>query len=625
MDMWGRGTVLGSRYTLSERIGSGAMGDVWKADDSVLARQVAVKILLPSLLNDDTFARRFRREASVLATISHPGIVDIHDYGESPGESGQQLAYIVMELIDGRALNEILTTAGPAPIGTALDVAAQALEALHAAHLQGIVHRDIKPANLMLRDNGRLTVTDFGIARAMAATTITASHSVLGTALYCAPEQAEGKAVTGASDLYAIGVVCYEMLTGQLPFTGETVLEVVLKHVREPAPDLPDTFPEPVRNFVATALAKDPAHRFADALAMAAAARAAAVGFAIPAPFRPAKEAEAEADAPTVAHARPRHARRRFLVPILVPCIITVGAGSALLIDHAPFQTDANAAVQPPAVTVSSPHVSSTPTSGSPTTSAAITPSTLSPTTPGAAAAPGTQPGGSITIIQGGGGTQGGGTTGGGAAHGGGTTGGGTTGGGTVQGGGGGGTTPVKPNPVNPAPVTSPTPVHSSPPVVTPPQNSPKPAPSSPTSTPPPVQTVPAGCGGDGWGAITNVGDGLKVGLAQDDPAGGVKVVMGGHTEFGWVLSQPDYWNRLNVCNLNDPGLGMPFYGGTGMVLIAGGAGTTSFTISGAKVSGSSYIKDYLGQSCLTDNGRGNQLTMNTCTPGNTSQEWYLP
>ncbi|MBW5486868.1 protein kinase domain-containing protein, partial [Streptomyces bambusae] len=270
--MWGRGTVLGDRYTLTERIGGGGMGEVWRADDSVLRRQVAVKVLLPALLDDPAFAARFRREATVLASLGHPGIVDVHDYGESPIPSGERVAYIVMELIEGRPLNEVRAQDGPLPPAQALDIAGQALDALHTAHLRGVTHRDIKPSNLMLGADGRVTVTDFGIARSSAASTaITDSHAVLGTALYMAPEQAEGHGAIAASDLYSMGVVVYELLTGEPPFTGESVVEIALKHVREPAPELPGALPQPVRAFVARALAKKPEERYADASVMAAA------------------------------------------------------------------------------------------------------------------------------------------------------------------------------------------------------------------------------------------------------------------------------------------------------------------------------------------------------------------
>ncbi|MYS85211.1 serine/threonine-protein kinase [Embleya scabrispora] len=282
--MWGLGTVLGGRYTLAERLGGGAMGEVWRADDGVLERQVAVKILLPALLADVKFAERFRREAKVLAALDHPGIVDVHDYGESGSEP--RVAYIVMELVVGRPMDAVMADGrgdgdgAVMPAERALGIVAQALDALHAAHLRGIVHRDVKPSNLMIGADDRVTVTDFGIAHSTAETKLTASHAVLGTVRYIAPEQARGSGAVPASDQYAIGVLCYELLTGQPLFTGDAVYEVLLKHIREPAPELPADFPEAVRAFVAKALAKEPEDRYADAAEMAAVARAAARGVA---------------------------------------------------------------------------------------------------------------------------------------------------------------------------------------------------------------------------------------------------------------------------------------------------------------------------------------------------------
>ncbi|MFB6812234.1 protein kinase [Streptomyces sp. NPDC056387] len=358
--MWGRGTVLGDRYTLAERIGGGGMGEVWRADDDVLRRQVAVKVLLPTLLDDLSFAARFRREATVLASLSHPGIVDVHDYGESRIDSGEQVAYIVMELVEGRTLTEVRAQNGPLPVEQALDIAGQALDALHAAHLQGVTHRDIKPSNLMLGEHGRVTVTDFGIARSSAASTgITDSHAVLGTALYMAPEQAEGLGAVAGSDLYSMGVVCYELLTGEPPFTGESVVEIALKHIREPVPHLPAEFPEPVRAFVARALAKRPEERYADASVMAAAARRAAAG-------RPLGELDAPAG-PVLAPTGPDPAagaelrrtwRDRLRIPAQISAPLAIGvtvtitvsvAVTVFAIDPGARRTDAGGPVRPSA------------------------------------------------------------------------------------------------------------------------------------------------------------------------------------------------------------------------------------------------------------------------------------
>ncbi|MBD0671968.1 serine/threonine-protein kinase, partial [Streptomyces sp. CBMA156] len=278
--MSGAGTVLGGRYELVEKIGGGAMGSVWKAEDTVLARQVAVKIMRSELLEDDTSAQRFRREAQLVAAIDHPGVVHVHDYGESGGDGEERCAYIVMELIDGSPLDRVLRDTGPMTVERTLDLAAGALDALHAAHQREIVHRDVKPSNLMVRTDGRVAITDFGIARAVASTKLTAPFAIIGTALYMSPEQAEGASLGPATDLYSIGVVCYELLVGEPPYSGDGPLQIALKHVNQPVPELPDTFPAPVRALVARALAKKPEERYADAAEMAAAARAALAGSA---------------------------------------------------------------------------------------------------------------------------------------------------------------------------------------------------------------------------------------------------------------------------------------------------------------------------------------------------------
>ncbi|TXS74121.1 serine/threonine-protein kinase [Streptomyces sp. sk2.1] len=281
--MWGRGTLIGDRYALVGRLGGGAMGEVWRAEDQVLRRQVAVKFLRPSGLDDNSFLPRFRKEAKVLATIRHPGVVGVHDYGEQmfPGNgdghgTATRAAYIVMELVEGKTLEELREEHGLLPPARVLDLAAQALDALHTVHRLGIVHRDIKPSNLMLREDGRVTVTDFGIARTETGTRLTDPHGIIGTPRYMAPEQARGLPVIPASDLYAIGAVCYELITGTPMFRGASPVEVALKHIEEPVPALPDDVPEAVRAFLSQALAKDPEDRYVNAAVMAAAARRAA-------------------------------------------------------------------------------------------------------------------------------------------------------------------------------------------------------------------------------------------------------------------------------------------------------------------------------------------------------------
>ncbi|MFG2555299.1 serine/threonine-protein kinase [Streptomyces sp. NPDC048581] len=344
--------MLGGRYSLVARIGGGAMGDVWRADDTVLERRVAVKILRQELLDDARFAKRFRSEALILAALDHPGIVDVHDYGENALGDGSRVAYIVMELVEGRPLDELLQESGPLPLAEALATTAEALEALHAAHRRQVVHRDIKPSNLLVCADGRVKVTDFGLARDLATSKITPEHAVVGTARYIAPEQVEGHGTTPAADLYSMGVVCYKMLTGKLPFDGDHALEVLVKHVQEPVPDLPADFPQPVRELVATALAKKPEDRFPDAATMAAAARAAvpatpsgavAEGAVAGGEVVPPESGDAAEATVTTRQGRSGRGRRRVLIPLLVACVVTAVGGSVALVDPSFFRSDASA------------------------------------------------------------------------------------------------------------------------------------------------------------------------------------------------------------------------------------------------------------------------------------------
>lgn len=266
-----RGKTLAGRYTLSERLASGSMGTVWTGRDSVLERQVAVKLLRPPVEDDPTFAERFRSEATAMAKLNHPGIVSVYDYGHEPpaaGDTGEPTAFLVMELVAGESLDALLRREGALPPERALDLAVQIVEALRAAHEAGIVHRDVKPSNLLLRD-GRILVADFGIALPDFSPRLTASGTRLGTAPYQAPEQATRGLVTPVADLYSVGVVLHEMLTGQVPFDGETAFEITLKHLTEPPPELPDDVPVPVREVVRRALSKAPEERWESAAAMA--------------------------------------------------------------------------------------------------------------------------------------------------------------------------------------------------------------------------------------------------------------------------------------------------------------------------------------------------------------------
>ncbi|WP_239311870.1 serine/threonine-protein kinase [Plantactinospora mayteni] len=269
------GVLLGGRYRLDERVATGGMGDVWRGTDVVLKRRVAVKVLLPSLLSDPDFIARFRAEARMLATLHHPGIVQVFDYGEDELPSGRT-DYLVMEYVDGEPLSARIRDTGRLSVVDAMHVVAQVAQALHAAHLGGIVHRDVKPSNLLVQANGTVRLLDFGVARSVNITSITSSNAVPGTALYMAPEQAAGKPVSAATDIYALGAVAYQCVAGQPPFTGENPLQVAVKHLHEDPDPLPADVPRPVARLIGRALAKEPADRYPSAAALATAARAAA-------------------------------------------------------------------------------------------------------------------------------------------------------------------------------------------------------------------------------------------------------------------------------------------------------------------------------------------------------------
>jgi eukaryotic-like serine/threonine-protein kinase len=271
--MHGAGVLLGGRYRLDERIGGGGMGEVWRGTDEVLGRTVAVKIMLPALMDEPGFDKRFLTEARTMAKLKHPGVVDIYDYSS---DSGSSTAFLVMEYVDGDPLSRTLSRVGRLTAGRTMALIAQAADALEVAHAAGIVHRDVKPGNLMVRANGTLVLTDFGISRSELASQLTGTGTVLGTASYISPEQAAGQVATAASDMYALGVVAYQCLAGRRPFEGENPLEIAMKHVRDPAPPLPADIPPAVREIVMRTLAKDPANRWPSASALAAVARQAA-------------------------------------------------------------------------------------------------------------------------------------------------------------------------------------------------------------------------------------------------------------------------------------------------------------------------------------------------------------
>ncbi len=263
------------RYRFESRIATGGMGEVWRATDTVLGREVAVKVLKHEYADDPEFRSRFSSEARHAASLHHPGVASVFDAGELPDDdgSGHPRPYLVMELVPGQPLSALLRGGEAMPADTASDLIAQAADAVAAAHAMGIVHRDIKPGNLLVTPQGQVKITDFGIARAADVAGITQTGQVLGTPAYLAPEQAEGREATAASDVYALGVVLYECLAGQRPFVRDSAVSTALAHLRDDPPPLPAGVPDQLRRVVATALAKDPAERFASMAAMADALR----------------------------------------------------------------------------------------------------------------------------------------------------------------------------------------------------------------------------------------------------------------------------------------------------------------------------------------------------------------
>lgn len=264
MERLARDFRLGDRYVLQERIAAGGMADVWSATDDVLQRAVAVKVMRADAENEEMFAKRFRDEALHSAALMHPNITTVFDYGED-----EALTYLVMELVDGPSLSGLLRETGAMEPDVVRSIIGQAALGLGVAHEARVVHRDVKPANILVRPDGVVKVTDFGIARALDASGHTRMGEMLGTPNYISPEQAMGRPATGASDLYALGVVAHEMLTGSRPFDRGTPIATAMSHVNEPPPPLPGTVPEELRVVVEALLEKDPADRPENARAVA--------------------------------------------------------------------------------------------------------------------------------------------------------------------------------------------------------------------------------------------------------------------------------------------------------------------------------------------------------------------
>ena len=323
-------TTVADRYLLTERIATGGMGEVWQAQDDVLSRTVAVKVLKAEYADDPEFLDRFRNEARHTAALSHPGIANVFDYGEA-----DRTAYLVMEYVRGEPLSAVLAREGRLPPDRALDIVGQTALALQAAHDEGIVHRDVKPGNILIRPDGVVKVTDFGIARAMDAAPVTRTGLVVGTAAYLSPEQAGGKPVTPASDIYSLGVVAYECLTGRRPFDDASPVAVAMAHLNTAPPALPKDVPPLVVDFVNQALEKDPARRQSSAgdfgrTALALAANLRAAPEPEPAPAHPPTKVlttVAPAPAPVATQPDPDDRERRRIRNIF----IAIGAAIVVL------------------------------------------------------------------------------------------------------------------------------------------------------------------------------------------------------------------------------------------------------------------------------------------------------
>src|SRR3954470_19949079 len=263
------GVTFGGRYQLSNRVAIGGMGEGWEATDLVIGRTVAIKILKDEYLGAPGFLERFRAEARHAALVNHEGIANVYDYGEEDGS-----AFLVMAPAPGEPLSSSLEREHALPPDRVLDIVSQTALALHAAHAAGLVHRDIKPGNLLITPEGRVKITDFGIARIADQVPLTATGQVMGTVQYLSPEQASGHPASPTTDIYSLGIVAYECLAGRRPFTGESQVAIAMAQINEAPPELPPTVAEPVRNLVFACIAKTPADRPASAAHLARAAQA---------------------------------------------------------------------------------------------------------------------------------------------------------------------------------------------------------------------------------------------------------------------------------------------------------------------------------------------------------------
>lgn len=261
-----KGQKINDRYEVIRSIGEGGMANVYLGYDTILDRNVAIKVLRGDLSNDEKFVRRFQREALSASSLAHPNIVEMYDVGEDDGTY-----YIVMEYVDGKTLKQLLKKRGTLTLSEAIDIMSQLTDGMAHAHDSYIIHRDLKPQNIMIKDDGQIKITDFGIAMALNSTQLTQTNSVMGSVHYLPPEQASGKGCTIKSDIYSMGIIFYELLTGSLPFRGDNAVEIALKHMREPLPSLREenpAIPQSIENIIRKATAKNPKNRYENARSM---------------------------------------------------------------------------------------------------------------------------------------------------------------------------------------------------------------------------------------------------------------------------------------------------------------------------------------------------------------------
>ncbi|ADK27829.1 protein kinase [Corynebacterium pseudotuberculosis] len=320
--------LIGDDYRLQWVVGTGGMSTVWLADDTRNQREVAVKVLRPEFSDNNEFLSRFRNEALASENIISENVVQTFDYRELTDPSGRTLCFIVMEYVRGESLADMLARKGTLDEDLALDVLEQAAHGLSIIHRMGMVHRDIKPGNLLITQNGKVKITDFGIAKAAAAVPLTRTGMVVGTAQYVSPEQAQGKDVTEASDVYSLGVVGYEMLAGRRPFTGDSSVSVAIAHINQAPPALPTTVSAPARELIGIALRKDPAHRYADGNELALAVSTTRMGQRPPQPQSAQLQQIAPEPTPTAStHALGQTAQPTTVIPATgeVPQTVSVG------------------------------------------------------------------------------------------------------------------------------------------------------------------------------------------------------------------------------------------------------------------------------------------------------------